>query len=532
MSELEKNVPDDYWRKAFEEANEMPPPRVWDNIERRLDESDGPKILPLWGTGLASSRPFVWGVGIAATVALLLVGWWAMSPQSTNQPIARVKRGNPAENVATTPAPSSTKASRKQVEPNPEAIASANRQPKRPERSLEGRVSRIRVLSPDQSAEELVLRDVQRPRSQADNTIAQTKPTSSAIELGTMAMQQDRTALLPTEHVAPSAASNRVSVVNRDVVASTEMPLNVTLNLEPLVGQPLRLRELGQIHRIVWFRPYEAPLEAEISQSSRESREVWASVSMMPGAYNPSVSIRQAQPAYALASSAGSKTNQTSINSRANFSVAYQAGAGVQLTEHWSIESGVGYLAGRSTVESPGQFAAANIQSMSPRRDFPVSNLYVDALRNSTGNSIAKSSSYLDIASSNNNYTLSNNYNAQMSQVLTNNYQFVQVPVQVGYQIRPRKRLSMAVLGGLLTNIFVRNTVGDDLVVTAQDGVYRPVSFAATMGARFRYRPSRRWSASVAGVYQPSLGLGTQTGSQVESRPTSTGMSFGVDYHF
>ena len=50
MDELEKNLPDDFWRKAFEEAAETPPPRVWNTIERRLDESDGPKVLPLWGT--------------------------------------------------------------------------------------------------------------------------------------------------------------------------------------------------------------------------------------------------------------------------------------------------------------------------------------------------------------------------------------------------------------------------------------------------------------------------------------------------
>ena len=108
----------------------------------------------------------------------------------------------------------------------------------------------------------------------------------------------------------------------------------------------------------------------------------------------------------------------------------------------------------------------------------------------------------------------------------------MQVPVQVGYQLRPRKKLSMAVLGALLTNIFVTNTVGDALVVTSKDGVYRPVSLAATMGARLRYRPSRQWSASVAGVYQPALESSTKADAQVQSHPTSAGMSFGVDYHF
>jgi hypothetical protein len=128
--------------------------------------------------------------------------------------------------------------------------------------------------------------------------------------------------------------------------------------------------------------------------------------------------------------------------------------------------------------------------------------------------------------------TVQNTYSLQTRQSLTNDYQFVQVPVQVGYQLRPRKRLGLALVGGFLSNIFVRNTVGNELIITNKDGVYRPVSWAATLGARVRYRPSRQWSASLAGVYQPSLGFGTRPQSAVQSQPTSTGMSFGINYHF
>ena len=123
-------------------------------------------------------------------------------------------------------------------------------------------------------------------------------------------------------------------------------------------------------------------------------------------------------------------------------------------------------------------------------------------------------------------------YSSSISQVLTNDYQYVQMPVQIGYQLRPRKRLSLALLGGIITNIFVRNTVSNEVVVTAKDGIYRPVSLAATVGARFRYQPTGQWSASLAGSYQPSLGAVTQASSQVQSHPTTAGMTFGVDYHF
>ncbi|GAB4015678.1 hypothetical protein GCM10028773_06580 [Spirosoma koreense] len=295
------------------------------------------------------------------------------------------------------------------------------------------------------------------------------------------------------------------------------------------------MRSPGPIQRIVWYRPADLDRQPEMSKESHKKREMWASASVMPGAFNPMVSVPAMQTSYANTLVANTTSrNSSSVNSRGSFSVAYQAGAGVQLTERWSLESGIGYLAGHSTVETPAQSAVTSLIQGAGADRGTANNLYADALKNSSSSNLANYDPRASAATPSNNYaylTQGNNAN-QSLQTLTNDYQYVQVPIQVGYQLRPRKRLSLAVLGGLLTNIFVRNTVGTDLVVTAQDGVYRPVSLAASMGARFRYRPSGRWSASLAGLYQPSLEVGTQSNSQVQTRPTSTGMSFGVDYHF
>ena len=309
-------------------------------------------------------------------------------------------------------------------------------------------------------------------------------------------------------------------------------PDEPALSVEQLQTLAPRLREPASIQRIVWFRPAESTTFPTAVQPKGKTREVWASLGLMPGAFDPSVTVRPAQTSFTHADAlSNSKISQSSVSSRANVSVAYQAGVGIQLTEHWSVESGVGYLAGRSTVDSPVQASVLNIQLASADRAGQEGNQYVDALRRSLSG--APSITNRSIASFTNNvYGLQANYNPQTRQSLPNNYQFVQVPVQVGYQLRPRKRLSLALLGGFLSNIFVRNSVGDNVVITAKDGVYRSVSWAANVGARFRYRPSRQWSASLAGVYQPSLGLGTRPESFVETQPTSAGMSFGIDYHF
>lgn len=528
MDELEKNIPDNFWQKAFDEAAETPPPRVWDAIERRLDESDGARIIPLWGSGLASSRPVVWGTGMAAALALLVVGWWAIRTPSADQSVARLRPSSPAENVAIAPAkPTTNSSASKSPGQSSKAIASVGKPSAAWVQPLASTISQPPTRSVGKSTTPIITMpsDKDNPLNQkaVAATILSGLPTGTTMDLLTPASSRMTAASFTTNRIASTEAISS----NQSRVAA----------FGQLTGKPLHLRSVGPIQRIVWFQAAELPMEAEFIKEKRKKRELWASASVMPGSFNPSVSVPSAQSTFnnSLAAMTAGQANQSAVSSRANFSVAYQAGAGVQLTERWSIESGIGYLAGHSTVESPAQSVALGfVQGVSADRITATNNLYVDALRYSSPNNAASSTAQagFDKMITNNAYLSKGNYSNQTIQTLTNDYQYVQVPLQVGYQLRPRKRISLAVLGGLITNIFVRNTVGTDLVVTAKDGVYRPVSLAATMGARVRYRPAGRWSASLAGLYQPSLGLSTEADSQVQSRPTSTGMSFGVDYHF
>ncbi|GAB3037428.1 hypothetical protein [Spirosoma pulveris] len=529
MDELDKNLPDDFWRKTFDEAAETPPPRVWAAIERKLDEADGPKVIPLWGSGLASSRPLIWGSGLAAAVALLLVGWWAIRTASTpTTPLAHSQRTASSENAIALSKQKELTAAR-----SPESgLANGS--------TTTGNAARQHAIASSSAPFRLnpgrFQRDATGRPARRKDASETTGPTEHVFDSGLATFQQ---------HIATVDMSQRTqSVVSRMAAVSYSADhharsgiqafgANTAVAFDKLAGRPMRLRTVGAIQRIVWARPAEASMDPEITKSKQKSRELWASVSMMPGSFNPAVAVKEAQPSFSNSLIASpTSSNQSAVSSRASFSVAYQAGAGVQLTDHWSVESGVGYLSGRSTVETPAQQYLASVQMDAlSNRNTGLNNLYADALRSSVRSSDlanAPQANYSGIAA--NNYKSA--YDSRNIQAVTNDYQFVQVPVQVGYQFRPRKKLSMAVLGGLLTNIFVKNTVGDALVITSKDGVYRPVSLAATMGARVRYRPSRQWSASVAGVYQPSLESSTRSDAQVQNHPTSAGMSFGVDYHF
>ena len=66
------------WRQTFDEAAEAPPSRVWDAIERQLDESNSTKIIPLWGTGLVLLPTVAvgYGTGCGCSIATgRLVGY-------------------------------------------------------------------------------------------------------------------------------------------------------------------------------------------------------------------------------------------------------------------------------------------------------------------------------------------------------------------------------------------------------------------------------------------------------------------------
>src|SRR5205823_4851657 len=67
----------------------------------------------------------------------------------------------------------------------------------------------------------------------------------------------------------------------------------VVLSVEGLSGKAFRNRQLA-IQRVVWFRNDDV-ISEETVLSRAHKREKWASLSVMPSSFNPTVNI-QAQP--------------------------------------------------------------------------------------------------------------------------------------------------------------------------------------------------------------------------------------------
>lgn len=536
---------DPEWQRLFDEATDMPPPGVWDAIERELDRDDDRRVIvvPFWG------RTSTWIWSAAAAVVLLLLGWWSLRAVEPISPV-------PSESLTNTQLPSQLSTKRQQKSANGTDNQTTAENAKAPQ--LASRSLPTRSVPTDQPA---TVASTNKP-SATDN-VALTNKQQSTNDVG-LTNKQSTPEKLVSE---PVKSSQEVAVISgnqpdqpgyeiptQSAQTATQVPQTTeSVNaLTTLDTRPIRLSRMYGTQRIVWFKPTEtAPVDVRVS---KEKQEHWASVSVMPSSFDPGLGLQPASVAYgnsldqmSFASASRSASNPT-LQSQPDLSVAYQLSSGIQFGNRWSVETGVSYLEARSTVASPVQTIVYSMVASNR-----TSNLYADALNNSRSNEKASPPATSAPGavgggpgqigaggptgnSPSSNATISllnpNVYDVNRAQTLSNNYTFLQVPVQIGYQLRPRKRLGFTVLGGFLTNLFVRNTVNEDLEVTNSDGIYRPFTLSASTGVRFRYRPTRRWSASMAGIFQQALQRGTRQGTDLTTRPRTMGVSVGLDYHF
>jgi hypothetical protein len=119
---------------------------------------------------------------------------------------------------------------------------------------------------------------------------------------------------------------------------------------------------------------------------------------------------------------------------------------------------------------------------------------------------------------------------------VSNNYHYLQLPVQAGFTINPDKRLSYSLLGGMMANFFLSNELesasGEIIRTSASDDIYRGMNWAATTGLRFNYRLSSKWNANLTGSYQKAVSSGFKSNQSLESHPYLYGVSWGVRYSF
>lgn len=499
---------EDQWRKALKEASEAPPPSVWEGIEARLD-GEQEKVVPLWW-----QSPKIW-YAAASIVALLLVGGglWYSGINTVDKPQVAVstKPGGETGNKnseMTKEAPIASESS------NAEKLASAS-EPKKSSIKAEKQQSaesKIEIAATDngKAAPEkrentfAATKNPERPNVAAVEGIRKPAAKSSADPdvVNTIAATIESTR--PQEIAVAKAGGN----TNAAALADESQSISAQL----LASLPYSDLDVYVQKRHVFFRPQ---IQIEEPVKEKKSKEYYAGIGVMPASFNPDVKLKEAPMAFSAQSV--SQKRATSGSSEARASYAVQTQGGVRLSKHWSVETGVSYLRGNSDYEGGGYMLNA-YNSLS-------SNVLENALA-------ANSPALADKAAGFNNGALY----IDVAKKVSNNYQYLQLPVQAGFTLNPDKKFSYSVLGGMMANFFLVNELesasGDIIRTTASDDIYRGMNWAATTGLRLNYKLSSNWGANLTGSYQRAVSSGFKSNQSLDSHPYLYGVSWSVHYSF
>jgi hypothetical protein len=228
-------------------------------------------------------------------------------------------------------------------------------------------------------------------------------------------------------------------------------------------------------------------------------------------------SYESSGPIYNLA---GAKADGLSIGSVSNgnlgeentaqLSFSYGANFGVALSKHWTIESGLAY----SKYNTSSQTFAA-FQGISADEAYPVS------VANNSAENLRQFSSV--------------RYEPTQ---LTNTFDFVAVPVKIGYNLS-FNRVSVVFGTGMAANFLLQNSISDDAgqlnevtIRPDESSPFRKVYYSGILSSGIHYQLMEKYSFSITPSYNFSISSLTKSESNFMSQPYTFGIDFGIRYQF
>lgn len=517
MSQSEKPKFEKDWQRTFESAAEPPSPSVWDAIEKRLDAAEATVVPLLWW-----KNPKVW-YAAAAVAALLLLSWpmLQVADESKGERVTQL--------VPQAPAPSGSSAAAHESD-----LAAPVAEP------LSGRASEAIISTSDRLADATITRKESFPSPLTDSP----QPITPEALGQPFAVVPQGIATAPETSDPLFVDSLLLAEVTKDEIDSLLLvevtkdekveDANEVERVESLLTLTKPIAALWPVHDLAKLDIHlpKPAIRVDLAVSEAVAatrpkrprvREFWAGLSLMPAAFNPKMNVTSAPQAFADANAGRQALSSTS---QAQLSYAVQAQAGKQLSKHWSVETGVSYLQGNSTFASDGYLLDA-VTSQS-------TNVLQDALYSNTASKDNKVSGSLGIFN-----TSARNSSASyidFEQHTSNDYRYLQLPVQAGFTLNPDGKLNYTLLGGVVANLFLQNEIktqaGYVFANNADDGLYRALNWSAATGVRVNYRLSDHWNATLTGSYQKAVASILKGDGALESRPQLYGLSWGVRYVF
>ncbi|WP_229253634.1 outer membrane beta-barrel protein [Dyadobacter sp. NIV53] len=527
MDPSEINNFENQWKKAFDEASETPPPSVWKGIEARLDHDENDRIIPLWWR-----NPKIW-YAAASIAALLLVGggiWYNNRLDDRNLNLAQnrfqteTRPGKAPANDSEKVVAQENEAGKKVDEEVLEETLIASSPNKSELNKSENGKTRSTVVGNENVTEKADKEFANSTKSGNVNS-GKTKANSAKepqyainkIQKNQQVSDKNDAVDKVSSGLPADVVSDKIATVaiQPDLKEKTVVTESKPVLAELLTPLPYSDLEVFMQKRYVFFKP-ESIKEEKLSEP-KKSGEYWAGISMMPASFNPDVKIKSAPTAFA--SQLNSRQKSLTGTNEAGTSYALQTQGGVRLSKHWSMEMGVSYLKGNAKYEGGGYVLSAYANTSSNVLQSALNGLSANPSADKSGDYLNNGALYIDV-----------------NKKVSNDYQYLQLPLQAGFTLNPDKKLSYSVLGGMMANFFLSNELesasGEIITTKASDDVYRSMNWAATTGLRFNYKLSTKWKASLTGSYQKAISSGFKANQSLESHPYLYGVSWGVRYSF
>lgn len=259
-----------------------------------------------------------------------------------------------------------------------------------------------------------------------------------------------------------------------------------------------------------------------IKPVSKRHLDWWLGINLMVNRFNPNATIEDI--AISSITAVNSISGFNALVGQKPFSVSkpgdsYLIGfqAGVAISRHVFIESGVQYWRGNSWLESDAL--------MMNRLDSKRADLY---------NSFLANNQVIPVFSRQNVLLPTNTaYRVQ------NLYQYLSVPLRIGYRLRPFPKVETSVLAGASGDFFQKNTIYNQTAnlvssteYTRQDQWYRNFNLSGLVGVSVGYDLPSHWQVSADAQYRHAMLDGVNQPSAVHSRLTQWAIGLGLKRHF
>lgn len=474
------------WQEAFDDAYIFPPARVWTNVEKTLPQANK-KRRPLW-----------WYYAAAGMLAALLIGGlgWQLGYRESQKNLGHKKNINRGVTNPQTTDSQSFVNEKNRIKPEQEIGGIAQRKP-------------MGANSNDNA-------DIKH----SPEATSETPPTITNEERLFVAKVQ--------ELAVPNGPEKKENIVNAKEILPIKVAELSTIETNIhlynfLENKHLRLSEAHLRFPRVSYR-VTPPIE--LSKTAIPKKK-WIGATLASMAFDPILNIQNSSLAASLPPYAYNQTDGGSLSSQAPNSFNIEVRGGRNLSKHWFAEMGASYLRGNSTLNNTTYFINRATSSRS--------NILSGYFENTDIDQSKMAGSITSASSANSPTSLLVPSYSPVSQA--NNYQFVSVPIKIGYALFPEKKVQVALIAGVSGDIFLKNTIEANGLLnaatyTSADGVYRSLNFSGQMGVRTSMKLANHWLLTIDGQFRKMMNDLIENTPSVQSNPQSISVGFGANYQF